>query len=408
MQASQRALDIPESPFRMFLPMAEAARARGIETIHLNIGDPDLPAPASAIHVFRHYKADHLPYASSYGFVQLRKAFVDVHALNPEVLHPDDAIITCGASEGLYMTMLACLEAGDEIIVFEPFYANYRGFAMMAGVNLVPVSTSIENNFALPPIEVLESKITSRTKAILITNPSNPTGQVFSSEELLALAKVVKKYNLYLIADEVYGPFAYDLPYISVLHLTGLEDHAIALNSISKRSSSCGARIGAVISRNKSVINAISLMAKLRLSVPYLEQFYAVEALHDPSHLANLKDHYNQRRLYVFDRLRKMPGVKAYLPQGAFYGFTSLPIDNDMKFCKWLLEEFQYQNHTIILAPGSSFYTTPGLGQREVRMAYVQPMEKLILAMDCLENALRDYQEVMADQTSLAVDSVEK
>lgn len=397
MKASQRANSIPESPFRMFLPYAEAARARGLDIIHLNIGDPDLPAPESAIHVFRHYKADHLPYASSYGFVQLRKAFVDVHSPDHN-LSPDDAIITCGASEGLYMTMLGCLEAGDEMIVFEPFYANYRGFAMMAGINLVPITTNIENNFALPSTSELEKKITPRTKAILITNPSNPTGQVFSSRELTDLAKVVKKYGLFLIADEVYGPFAYDLPYISVLNIPGIEDHAIALNSISKRSSSCGARIGAVISRNKSVINAVSLMAKLRLSVPYLEQFYAVEALHDPVHLGNLKRQYDQRRTYVYDRLKKMPGVTAYLPQGAFYGFTSLPIDDDMKFCKWLLESFNYKNHTIILAPGSSFYTTPGLGKQEVRLAYVQPMEKLALAMDCLENALSEYQATVLNK----------
>lgn len=391
--SSHRGATVPVSPFRKFAVLAERAKAQGKTVYHLNIGQPDIETPGAALQAFRDSRLKIIEYPPAEGLVSYRQKLVEYYRRFAVALTPDEIIVTTGASEGLYFTMLACFEPGEEVIIPEPFYANYNGFAHMAGARVKPITSDISTGFALPSIEEFEQAITPSTKAILICNPNNPTGCFYPKSSLEALANLAKKYDLFLIADEVYREFCFDgQEFTSILSMPELEEHAIVVDSISKRYSACGARVGAVATRNASVLAAVSRYAKLRLGAPTLEQMLAEAMLeHDTDYLSDVKAEYDQRRRVVYERLRQMPGVTCYLPGGAFYSFAKFPIDDAERFCHWLLADFDHNGATLMLAPGAAFYATPGLGADEVRLAYVLNAEKLNAAMDCLKLALQIY-----------------
>ncbi|HQQ93658.1 MAG TPA: pyridoxal phosphate-dependent aminotransferase [Bacteroidia bacterium] len=390
---SNKAVQMPSSPIRKLVPFAEAAKKRGVKIYHLNIGQPDIETPATFLDAVRNTSLKVLEYSHSAGNESYRKKLCTYYKSYQIELEPSDIIITCGGSEAISIAVLSCFNPGDELIIPEPFYANYNGFSKSADVKVVPVSSSIESGFALPPISAFEKLIGPKTRGIMICNPGNPTGYLYTKAELEALRDLVKKHDLFLLSDEVYREFCYDgKEYVSVMHLKGIENNVILLDSISKRYSACGARIGALISKNKEVMAAALKFAQARLSPPSYGQIGAEAALDTPaSYFADVKKEYVTRRDFVIEALNKLPGVFCPKPSGAFYCIARLPIDNADTFCQWLLESFNYQNQTVMLAPAAGFYSTPGSGLNEVRIAYVLKTEDLKQAMLCLAEALKVY-----------------
>ncbi|MDI9339032.1 MAG: pyridoxal phosphate-dependent aminotransferase [Sediminibacterium sp.] len=390
---SHKALQMPASPIRKLVPFADAAKKRGTKIYHLNIGQPDIETPKSFLDAVKTADIKVLEYSHSAGNESYRKKLSGYYAGYNIQIDASDIIITCGGSEAIEIAMMTCFNAGDEIIIPEPFYANYNGFSKAADVIVKPIRSSIESGFALPPISDFEKLITPKTKGIMICNPGNPTGYLYSKAELEALRDLVKKYDLFLLSDEVYREFCYDgKEYVSVMHLSGIENNVVLLDSISKRYSACGARIGAMISKNKEVMNAALKFAQARLSPPSYGQIGAEAALETPkSYFDGVIKEYIARRDYVIESLNKMQGVFCPKPSGAFYCIARLPIDNADTFCQWLLESFTHQGQTVMLAPATGFYSTPGAGLNEVRIAYILKIEDLKGAMLCLEEALKVY-----------------
>tara|TARA_B100000809_G_scaffold257136_1_gene298207 strand:+ start:385 stop:1608 length:1224 start_codon:yes stop_codon:yes gene_type:complete len=399
-ELSNRGLKMPESPIRKLVPYAEAAKKKGRTVYHLNIGQPDIETPQVAIDAIKNIDLGVIEYSHSAGIESYRKGLADYYNnLNLNVSF-EDILVTTGGSEALLFAFNSCLNEGDEVIIPEPFYANYNGFAKTAGVNVVPVTSSINEGFALPPIEEFEKLITNKTKAILICNPGNPTGYLYSKEELNTLRDMVKKHDLYLIADEVYREFCYDgQTHYSVFNLEGIDDNMIVIDSVSKRYSMCGARIGAFISKNKKLVDIALKYAQARLSPPTLGQIAGEAALATPqSYFDDVISEYVSRRDIVIKGLNNIDGVKCPNPGGAFYAVAELPVQNAERFCQWLLEEFEYNNQTVMIAPAAGFYATKGLGEREVRLAYVLNKESLENAIECLEQALKVYPETIKSE----------
>lgn len=393
---SHRSSTVPLSPFRKLIPLADRAKARGKHVYHLNIGQPDIKTHPAAVAKFRQLPWEILDYSPSNGIDSYREALRDYYLRFGVALSADEIMVTTGGSEAILFFMLACMDPGDEIIIPEPFYANYNGYAHIADVRVVPITCKIEDGFSLPPPEAFARKITPRTKAIAITNPNNPTGACYTEAELLRLADIVRQHDLFFCADEVYREFSYDSPLQSILQLPGLEDHALIIDSVSKRYSATGARVGALVSRNLEVREAVDRFAKLRLSPPGLGQRLSELMLEDDgAYLLGVKEDYEQRRDTVYRRLQAMPGVYSYKPGGAFYCFARLPVDDSEDFCRWLLEDFEHEGATVMVSPGPGFYATPGLGSDECRIAYVLKVDDLERAMDCLEAALRVYPGVV-------------
>ena len=390
---SERAVQMPQSPIRKLAPLATAAENRGIKIYHLNIGQPDLKTPEEGLDILRHIGRDILEYSPSQGFLSYRRKLVDYYHRYNISLTPDDIIITTGGSEAVLFAFMSCLNPGDEIIVPEPAYANYMAFAISAGARIRTVSTTIEEGFSLPKVEKFEELINERTRAILICNPNNPTGYLYTRREMNQIRDLVKKHDLYLFSDEVYREFIYTgSPYISACHLEGIEQNVILIDSVSKRYSECGIRIGALITKNEEVRNAVMKFCQARLSPPLLGQLVA-EASIDTSedYLREMYDEYVERRNCLIDGLNKIPGVYSPIPMGAFYTMARLPIDDAERFCAWCLEEFSYENETIMMAPGAGFYTTPGAGHNEVRIAYVLNKHDLERALFILGRTLEAY-----------------
>ena len=375
------------------MPFAEQAKLKGRQVHHLNIGQPDILTPPEALQKLKSTPLDILAYSPGIGQQKLRASVANYQIKKGVTLDENQVIVTSGASEGMYFILLACLDPGDNIIVPEPFYANYSGFAHMAGIQIKPITCKIEEEFALPAIEKFENLIDDRTKAILITNPNNPTGCIYSKEKLNELSYLIKRHNLFLFADEVYQDFCFtNEGFFSTLRLENISKHVLVMDSVSKKYSSCGARIGYIYTRNKQVYHAIERLAKLRLSPPALSENLALYMLEkDSSYLNEAKTEYDLRRQYVYQRLSSMKNVQCYLPKGAFYCFAKFPIKNAEHFCQWLLEEFEYNGQTVMLSPGAGFYATDGLGKDEVRIAFVLDVKKLQKAMDCLEEGLKQY-----------------
>lgn len=384
---------MPASPIRRLVPFAEQAKQKGIKVYHLNIGQPDIKTPEVALKAVKENNLQVIEYSHSAGNLSYRKKLVKYYQSVGIDISYDDILITNGGSEAVLFAFMTCLNPGDEIIVPEPYYANYNGFAIQAGVVVKPIVSSIENNFALPPIEEFEKIITPKTKAILICNPNNPTGYLYSKEEIEALAKLVKKYDLYLFADEVYREFCYDgLKHFSIMNVEGLEDNAVLIDSVSKRYSMCGVRIGALISKNKNVIQTALKFAQARLCPPSYGQIAAEAAIDAPkSYFDEVYNEYIERRNLMVNMLNQMPGVYSPMPKGAFYTVASFPIDDSDRFCEWLLTSFDYKKQTVMMAPASGFYSNPSLGRNECRLAYVLNKEDIKNAMETLAEALKVY-----------------
>lgn len=390
---SQKAADMPASPIRKLVPYANIARAEGKNILHLNIGQPDIKTPEVVLNRMKNIKREVIEYSSSEGFTEYREklsAYYKKHGIPVETEH---ILITTGGSEAITFTMMTCFNPGDEVIVPEPYYANYSGFSSMAGVKVQPITASIKNGFALPKAEAFEKLINQKTKGILLCNPGNPTGYLYSQEEIQAIADLAKQHHLYLIVDEVYREFCYDGAHpFSAFNLKDMDENTILIDSVSKRYSMCGARIGALITRNKAVFNGAMKFAQARLSPPTFGQIAAEAALDTPqSYFDDVIAEYTARRNFLVDGLNKIPGVFCPKPSGAFYCMAQLPIDDSDKFCQWLLESFSYENETVMLAPGTGFYITEGEGAQEVRMAYVLKEEALHRALIILEKALDAY-----------------
>lgn len=400
---SVKANEMPSSPIRKLVPFAEAAKKRGTKIYHLNIGQPDIETPPSFLNAVKKADVKVLEYSHSAGNESYRKKLCGYYKSYHIDIDHTEVIITCGGSEAIEIAMMTCFNEGDEVIIPEPFYANYNGFSTAAGVKVVPVTSHIETGFALPPISDFEKVITSKTKGIMICNPGNPTGYLYTKEELLALRDLVKKYDLFLLSDEVYREFCYDgKEYVSVMHLDGIENNTILLDSISKRYSACGARIGAMITKNKEVMAAAMKFAQARLSPPSYGQIGAEGALDTPKeYFDGVIKEYISRRDFVIEEINKIDGVFCPKPSGAFYCIARLPIDNADKFCQWLLEEFSYNGQTVMMAPATGFYSTLGAGSNEVRIAYVLNKEDLKNAMICLKEALKIYpgKTILSGQT---------
>lgn len=392
---SNKGKAMPESPIRKLVPYAENAYKQGKTVYYLNIGQPDIKTPEIALDAVKVHSLDILAYTRSEGSEDYRKKIANYYHKNQiEVTH-NDIIVTTGGSEALLFAFGAIMDEDDEVIIPEPFYANYNGFSVASGVKVVPVISSIENNFALPPIEEFEKLITPKTKAILICNPGNPTGYLYSEQEINKLAQIVKKHNLFLIADEVYREFVYDgNKHISVMSKPGLEEHAIMIDSVSKRYSMCGARIGCLVSKNKEVIQTVLKFAQARLSPPTLAQIASEAALDTPqSYFDNVITEYVDRRNTLISELQKIEGVKVATPKGAFYCIAELPIKNADDFAQWLLENFDLNGETVMVAPAAGFYSTPGIGLNQIRIAYVLKKESLIKAVNILKEALKVYKD---------------
>ena len=387
---SQRGIDMPASPIRKLVPLANRAKAKGTVVYHLNIGQPDLATPEVALRAAHHLDREVLEYSPSEGILSFRKKLVEYyHKFNIDVC-TDDIIITTGGSEAVFFSFMACLDPGDEIIVPEPAYANYMAFAISCGAVIKTISSTIDEGFALPSVEKFEALITPRTKAILICNPNNPTGYLYTRKEMNQIRDLVRKYDLFLFSDEVYREFCYTgAPYISAFHLEGIENNVILVDSVSKRYSECGIRIGALITKNKQVRENVMKWCQARLSPPLIGQIMAEASLDTPEeYMRDVYDEYVERRKFLIDGLNRIPGCYSPIPMGAFYTVARLPIDDADKFCAWCLEEFDYEGQTIFMAPASGFYTTPGLGKNEVRLAYVLKKEDLAKALVVLEKAL--------------------
>jgi aspartate aminotransferase len=390
---SERAVEMPQSPIRKLAPLAAAAENRGIKIYHLNIGQPDLKTPEEGLDVLRHSGREILEYSPSQGFLSYRRKLVDYYNRYNIHLTPDDIIVTTGGSEAVFFAFMSCLNPGDEIIVPEPAYANYMAFAISAGARIRTVSTTIEEGFSLPKVEKFEELINERTRAILICNPNNPTGYLYTRREMNQIRDLVKKHDLYLFSDEVYREFIYTgSPYISACHLEGIEQNVILIDSVSKRYSECGIRIGALITKNEEVRSAVMKFCQARLSPPLLGQLVAEASIETSAdYLREMYDEYVERRNCLIDGLNKIPGVYSPIPMGAFYTMARLPIDDAERFCAWCLEEFSYENETVMMAPGAGFYTTPGAGHNEVRIAYVLNKHDLERALFLLARALEAY-----------------
>ena len=395
---SERGKLMPPSPIRKLVPYAEAAKKKGIKVYHLNIGQPDIETPPAILDAVRKAEIKVLEYSHSAGNESYRRKLVEYYKrVGINVTH-NNIMITAGGSEAIIFGFMCCLNPGDEVIIPEPFYANYNGFAVMAGIKVVPITSHIENGFALPPVEDFEKVITPRTKGIVVCNPNNPTGYLYSMEEMEALKLICLKHNLYLFSDEAYREFCYDGKYVSALHLEGMDQHVILMDTISKRYSACGARIGALVTKNEAVYNAAMKFAQARLSPPGLAQILGEAAVDLPdTYFDSPKSEYLARRNLLISRLNKMKDVYCPTPGGAFYAIARLPIDDSDRFCQWLLESFSYNGQTVMLAPATGFYGTPGLGKNEVRLAYVLNLKAIDSAMDCLEKALEEYQKVMEE-----------
>lgn len=389
---SQRGQDMPASPIRKLVPYAEAAKKRGVRVFHLNIGQPDIETPPSTLEAVRHFDFKVLEYSHSAGNESYRRKLVSYYAKKKIDISYEQIIITTGGSEAILFAMLSCMDSGDEVIVPEPFYANYNGFATEAGVQVVPVTSFIENGFALPSTEAFEKAITAKTKAVLICNPNNPTGYLYSHQELNTLRQLVKKRGLYLFSDEAYREFCYEGEHFSAMQLEGLGENVVLLDTISKRYSACGGRIGALITRNQQVLDAVMKFAQARLSPPSFSQILGEAAVDLPDdYFDTTKEEYRKRRNALVERLNRIEGVYCPTPGGAFYAIARLPVPDAEHFCQWLLESFTYQGQTLMLAPAAGFYGTKGLGKSEVRLAYVLNVDSIHRAMDCLKAALDEY-----------------
>ncbi|NLN96615.1 MAG: pyridoxal phosphate-dependent aminotransferase [Bacteroidales bacterium] len=392
-QISAKGRMMPESPIRKLVPYADAAKSRGIKVYHLNIGQPDIETPKVALDAIKNFNLKVIAYSHSAGILSYRKKLTEYYKKVDINITPDEIIVGSGASEALLFTLQTCLDPGEEVIIPEPFYANYNGFAINSGVVVKPISSSIETGFALPPISEFEKAITPKTKAILICNPNNPTGYLYNIEELKVLRDIVIKHDLYLIVDEVYREFCYDgEQHTSIMHLDGLDQHVILIDSVSKRYSACGIRVGCMISKNKEVMRTAMKFAQARLSPPTLGQVAAEAAIDTPDeYFKDVLDEYHARRDIVVESINNMPGAFCPKPRGAFYATARLPIDDADRFCQWLLEEFETDKKTVMLAPATGFYSTPGAGLDEVRISYVLKVEDLKAAMHCLAEALKVY-----------------
>lgn len=390
---SVRGQEMPESPIRKLAPLAFEAKNRGIHVYHLNIGQPDLPTPRAAIDAIRNINRTVLEYSPSQGYLSYREKLVGYYAKYHINLTADDIIITSGGSEAVLFAFLSCLNPGDEIIVPEPAYANYMAFAISAGAVIRPVVASIENGFALPPIEEFEKLINDRTRGILICNPNNPTGYLYTRREMNRIRDMVKKYDLFLFSDEVYREFIYTgSPYISACHLEGIEQNVVLIDSVSKRYSECGIRIGALITKNKTLRNAVMKFCQARLSPPLIGQIIAEASIDAPrSYSTEVYEEYIERRKCLIDGLNRIPGVYSPIPMGAFYTVARLPVDDSDKFCAWCLSDFEYEGETVMMAPASGFYSDPECGRNEVRIAYVLKKEDLERALLILGKALEAY-----------------
>ena len=390
---SQKAVDMPASPIRKLVPYSEEAKRKGKTVYHLNIGQPDIETPKVAMDAIRNTDLKVLEYSHSAGFLSYREKLAEYYKANGINVNTEDVIVTTGGSEALLFGLMATCNPGDEIIIPEPFYANYIAFAVEAGLNVVPVTASIESGFALPPIEEIEKKIRAKTKAIVICNPGNPTGRMYTQEELHQLAEIVKKHDLFLFSDEVYREFCYDgvIPY-SAMNLKGIEENVIMIDSVSKRYSMCGARIGAFISKNKEVMDSVLKFCQARLSPPTIDQIAAEAAISTPqSYFDEVVEEYVERRNIMVDGLNNIPGVFCPKPSGAFYCVAKFPVKDAEHFCQWLLEEFDYNGETVMMAPANGFYATVGEGVDQARIAYVLNKESLKKAVKCLEEALKIY-----------------
>lgn len=392
---SKKAIEMPASPIRRLVPYATAAKKRGVHVLHLNIGQPDIDAPKVAVDAIRNLKSNAVEYTFSEGIPSYQAGLVGYYKNNNIVLDQKDIMVTTGGSEALLLTFAACFNPDDEVIVPEPFYANYNGFAKQTGITIVPITATIDTDFALPPMSEFEKKITPRTKGIMICNPSNPTGCLYSKEEMEQLREIVLKHDLFLIADEVYREFCYDgAKPISVLELSGLENNAIVIDSVSKRYSMCGARVGAIVTRNKELIPMLMKFAQARLCPPYFGQVAAEAALNTPQeYFDTVKAEYVARRDYLVKALNEIEGVYCPMPKGAFYAVVKLPVNDADDFAQWMLESFQHEGNTVMVAPASGFYSTPGKGKDEVRVAYVLEIPELKKAVEALKVALKTYNE---------------
>jgi aspartate aminotransferase len=392
-QLSDRGHAMPPSPIRKLVPFADAAKKKGVQVYHLNIGQPDIETPAAVLDAVRHSTFKVLEYSPSAGFESYRKKLVQYYNGFNIALNTNDIIVTTGGSEAILFAMMSCLDEGEEIIIPEPFYANYNGYAIAAGAKVVPVTSSIDTGFALPPITEFEQHITPRTRAILVCNPSNPTGYLYSKQEMEVLKELCIKHDLFLFSDEAYREFCYgDNTPFSALNLVGVDDKVVVIDTISKRYSACGGRIGALVSKNTELINTAMKFAQARLSPPTFAQIAGEAAVDLPAnYFDEVKAEYKLRRDTLVDRLNKIPNVYCPMPGGAFYAMARLPIDNSDSFCQWLLEHFSHNNATVMMAPATGFYASPGKGTQEVRLAYVLNVEAINNAMDCLEVALQQY-----------------
>ena len=392
-QTSKRSWIMPQSPIRKLVPLADRAKERGVKVYHLNIGQPDLKTPKVALEAIKNIDRNILEYSPSDGYKSLRVKLAEYyHRFNIDVDYKD-IIVTTGGSEAVNFAFMACLDPGDEIIVPEPAYANYTAFAISCGAIIKPVLSTIEDGFALPSIEKFEEQITPRTKGILICNPNNPTGYLYTKEEMNQIRDLVKKYDLYLFSDEVYREFCYtDAPYVSAFHLDGIEENVVLFDSVSKRYSECGIRIGALVCKNQSVKESVMKFCQARLSPPLIGQVIAEASIDTPAeYMQEMYNEYLERRNYLIEGLNKIPGVYSAIPMGAFYTVARLPIDDSDKFCAWLLSEFEYEKQTVMMAPASGFYTMKNVGCNEVRLAYVLKKEDLEKALFILKKALEVY-----------------
>ena len=384
---------MPQSPIRKLAPLAAQAKQRGVKVYHLNIGQPDLPTPQCGLDALKHIDRKVLEYSPSQGYLSYRKKLVNYYAKFNINVSPDEIIITSGGSEAVLFAFMSCLNPGDEIIVPEPAYANYMAFAISAGAKIRTIATTIDEGFSLPKVEKFEELINDKTRAIMICNPNNPTGYLYTRREMNQIRDLVKKYDLYLFSDEAYREYIYTgSPYISAMHLTGIEDNVILIDSVSKRYSECGIRVGALITHNSEVRKAVMKFCQARLSPPLIGQIIAEASLDAPEeYYRNVYDEYVERRKCLIDGLNRIPGVYSPIPMGAFYTVAQLPVDDSEKFCRWCLEEFNYEGETVMMAPASGFYTTPGAGCNQVRLAYVLKKEDLRRALVVLAKALEAY-----------------
>jgi aspartate aminotransferase len=389
---SKRAKDMPPSPIRKLVPLADAAKKRGIKIYHLNIGQPDIPTPMEFMNAVRNYNEEVLAYGNSKGSQKFLSGLVQYYKRRKILVEEKDIQVTTGGSEALIFAMLCVAGVGDEIIVFEPFYTNYNSFAKMADVKLAPLTLQAENGFHLPSKEKIEEKINSKTRAILICSPNNPTGTVYTREEMEMIAQICKKHNLFVLSDEVYREFVYEGKHTSILNIEGISDHAILLDSISKRYSACGARIGCLVSKNEEVMSAALRLGQARLCSPSIEQFGATAALTiQDDYFEKMAEEYKRRRDTVYDELMKIPGVVCLKPSGAFYIMAKLPVKDIEDFARWMLTDFNLDGETTMIAPGPGFYATPGKGQDEARIAYVLNVDDLKKAMRILAKGIEAY-----------------